>query len=87
MHPGQVRQLEEQLEAAITLVLERHFPGPPVMARTRHLMAKAAVTVLEAVAVKPERDAPGTRTVDRRPDTLLSTAGGHAHWWRMEHAS
>ena len=58
MHPDQVRQLEERIDAAITELIEKNFPGPPVSPRTTHLMAKAAVTVLEAVAEKPGRDAP-----------------------------
>ena len=56
MRPDQVRQLEERIDAAIAEVLKKHFPGRPVSPRTRHLMAKAAVTVLEAVAEKPGRD-------------------------------
>ena len=56
MDPNHVRHLEEQMEVAIADVLREHFPGPPVSPRTTHLMAKAAVTVLEAVE---EKLAPG----------------------------
>jgi hypothetical protein len=54
-----VRQLEEQISAAITGVIKSHFlPGQPVTARTTHLMAKAAVAVLEAVQEKPGPNTP-----------------------------
>ena len=41
-----VRDLEEECELAIREVIESQFEG--VSERTVHLMAKAAVTVLEA---------------------------------------
>lgn len=58
MDSHQVRQLEEQIASAITGVLKSHFPSQPVTARTTHLMAKAAVTVLEAVVEKPGAGGP-----------------------------
>jgi len=58
MDPNLVHHLEEQIDAAIADVLREHFPGPPVSPRTTHLMAKAAVTVLEAVEQKPATGTP-----------------------------
>src|SRR5271157_6405493 len=49
MDSHQVRQLEEQVASATTGVLKSHFPGYPESPRITHLMAKAAVAVLEAV--------------------------------------
>ena len=62
MDSHQVRKLEELVAAAISEVLKSHFPGPPVNPKTTHLMAKAAVTVLEAIADKP--GAGGSRPAD-----------------------
>jgi hypothetical protein len=56
MHPDLIRQLEERLDTAIAEVLEKHLSRPPVSPRTRHLMAKAAVTVLEAVQQEQGRE-------------------------------
>jgi hypothetical protein len=53
MEPGRVRELEEEIGEAIAKVLRRKtspLPDP----RTIHLMAKAAVTVLEAVTEKTD---------------------------------
>jgi hypothetical protein len=54
MNGGEVKVLEDELEAAIARVVRRlarakqiHAPPPD---RTYHLMAKAAAAVLEAVA-------------------------------------
>ncbi len=60
MDSPKVRQLEEEISAAITGVIKSHyhFPGRPVTARTIHLMAKAAVAVLEAVEEKPGPNSP-----------------------------
>jgi hypothetical protein len=57
MNHDEVRELEEACEEALVEVLKRHFrhPLPP---RTPHLMAKAAVTVLEAV-VQNRRESEG----------------------------
>jgi hypothetical protein len=52
MDHEQVRQLEDAIDAAIAYVLGKHVPGPPLTPKTTHLMAKAAVAVLEAVAEK-----------------------------------
>jgi hypothetical protein len=59
MHRDQVRLLEEELETAIAQVVRRvakdgGVKSPP-LGRTYHLMAKAAVAVLEAVADEEER--------------------------------
>ena len=43
-----VRELEEACERALADVLRKHYPHA-VEHHTRHLMAKAAVAVLEAV--------------------------------------
>lgn len=48
MDHNQVLELEEALERAIAEVLRKHYRHE-VLHRTRHLMAKAAVSVLEAV--------------------------------------
>jgi hypothetical protein len=63
MHPDLIRLLEEQIAAAIADRLEKHFARPQVTPRTTHLMAKAAVTVLEAVQSEQGRDKP--RVEDR----------------------
>ena len=48
MNHDEVRRLEEACEEAIAEVLRRHIKKP-IPGRTGHLMAKAAVAVLEAV--------------------------------------
>ena len=48
MDHNQVLELEEACERALAEVLRKHYAGP-VELRTRHLMAKAAIAVLEAV--------------------------------------
>ena len=48
MDHNQVLELEEACERAIVEVLRKHYPHE-VLHRVRHLMAKAAVAVLEAV--------------------------------------
>jgi len=45
---NEVLELEEACERAIADVLRKHYPHE-VLHRVRHLMAKAAVAVLEAV--------------------------------------
>jgi hypothetical protein len=57
MDPQRVRELEDEIARAIALVLDKHSLPRPFRARTVHLMAKAAVTVLEAVMETPARDA------------------------------
>lgn len=47
MDHNQVLELEEALERAVAEVLRKHYPHQ-VLHRVRHLMAKAAVAVLEA---------------------------------------
>lgn len=53
MDHEQVRTLEDEIETAVTAVIEKHFrrrkPKVAVGRRTQYLMAKAAVAVLEAV--------------------------------------
>jgi hypothetical protein len=51
---NEVRELEEACERALAEVLRKHYPHT-VEHHTRHLMAKAAVAVLEAVD-KAERE-------------------------------
>lgn len=51
MQGDDVRQLEEQVEAALESALADRKVSP----RTRHLMAKAAVAVLEAVEAEERR--------------------------------
>lgn len=46
MEPGFVRELEQECEEVLNQVVEQHFDG--LSPRIMHLMAKAAVTVLEA---------------------------------------
>ncbi len=48
MDHNEVRELEEACERAIAEVLRKHYPHA-LPHGIRHLMAKAAVTVLEAV--------------------------------------
>jgi hypothetical protein len=48
MDHNEVRELEEACERALAEVLRKHYPHE-VLHRVRHLMAKAAVAVLEAV--------------------------------------
>jgi hypothetical protein len=48
MDHNDVLELEEALERAMAEVLRKHYPHE-VLHRVRHLMAKAAVAVLEAV--------------------------------------
>ena len=48
MDHNQVLELEEAFERSIAEVLRKHYPHE-VLHRVRHLMAKAAVAVLEAV--------------------------------------
>ena len=48
MDHNEVRELEEACERAIADLLRKHYPHP-VELHTRHMMAKAAVAVLEAV--------------------------------------
>ena len=48
MDHNEVRELEEACERALADVLRKHYRHP-VEHLTRHLMAKAAVAVLEAV--------------------------------------
>jgi hypothetical protein len=48
MNRDEVRTLEDACQEAIAEVLRRHFKKP-IPGRTGHLMAKAAVAVLEAV--------------------------------------
>ncbi len=57
MDPNQIRRLEEHVASAIAGVLEGHFADCPQTPRLTHLMAKAAVAVLEAVA---EKSGPGS---------------------------
>ena len=61
MNHDQLEVLEQELEIAIGRVVRRLARakqiGPPPSGRTYHLMAKAAATVLEAVA---EEGAPNT---------------------------
>jgi hypothetical protein len=45
---NEVRELEEACERAIADLLRKHYPHS-VELHTRHMMAKAAVAVLEAV--------------------------------------
>lgn len=56
MEPELVEDLEEELEAVILQALQRlgknRLPHPPTP-RLAHLMAKAAVTVYEAVSMRP----------------------------------
>jgi hypothetical protein len=54
MQADDVRQLEHLIEAALDTALAGRTPKP-VSPRTRHLMAKAAVAVLEAVDAEDER--------------------------------
>lgn len=56
MQADDVRQLEQAVEAALEAVLAGRT-AKPVSPRTRHLMAKAAVTVLEAVDAQERRPA------------------------------
>ena len=55
MDHNQVLKLEEALERAIVEVLRKHYRHE-VLHRTRHLMANAAVSVLEAVEVAKVED-------------------------------
>jgi hypothetical protein len=48
MDHNEVLELETACERAIAEVLRKHYPHE-VLHRVRHLMAKAAVAVLEAV--------------------------------------
>jgi len=48
MDHNQVLELEDACERALADVLRKHYPHE-VLHRVRHLMAKAAVAVLEAV--------------------------------------
>ena len=48
MDHNQVMELEEAIERSIAEVLRKHCPHE-ILHRVRHLMAKAAVAVLEAV--------------------------------------
>jgi hypothetical protein len=48
MDHNEVLELEQACERAIAEVLRKHYPHE-VLHRVRHLMAKAAVAVLEAV--------------------------------------
>jgi hypothetical protein len=48
MDPNDVRRLEEACERAMAEVLRKHYSST-VQPRICHLMAKAAVAVLEAV--------------------------------------
>jgi hypothetical protein len=48
MNRDEIRQLEEACERVLTEVVRKHFEHA-VEPRVFHLMAKAAVTVLEAV--------------------------------------
>jgi hypothetical protein len=57
MDGERVRDLEAEIGRAIADVLARRAPEAAVDPRTLHLMAKAAVTVLEAVSAK-DRPAP-----------------------------
>ncbi len=61
MDSHQVRQLEEQVARAIAVVLKSHSPGHRESPRITHLMAKAAVAVLEAVEEKPDPDTHGSK--------------------------
>ena len=56
MDPEEVRGLEEASERALADVLRQHLHDP-VSPRVRHLMAKAAVAVLEAVIHDRDEDA------------------------------
>ena len=56
----EVRRLEDEIDTAIAEVLNTLQPRRPVSPRITHLMAKAAVTVLEAVEEKPDPDARGS---------------------------
>lgn len=58
LDPYQIRRLEEHLASAVSGVLESHFPDCPRNPRLTHLMAKAAVAVLEAVVDKSGPGAP-----------------------------
>lgn len=51
MPPQRVRDLERTLEAAIVEALRRQ-EGKPPQPRIAHLMAKAAVAVLEATEIE-----------------------------------
>jgi hypothetical protein len=64
LEPQQVRDLERALESAIAGALRGHSQRlrfrRPLSARAIHLMAKAAVAVLEAVADEQRPDEPAT---------------------------
>jgi hypothetical protein len=55
MDKDDVRNFEEACEKALATVLKKKFPKAKVPPRTCHLMAKAAVSVLEAVMDEPPR--------------------------------
>ncbi|MGO8750215.1 MAG: hypothetical protein ACLQNE_30075 [Thermoguttaceae bacterium] len=59
MDGKRVRELEEEIEAAIAKVVRRlgKDHNPPLPERVCHLMAKAAVAVFEAVDEQPQRRA------------------------------
>ena len=58
MNPGVQRALEQEIENAIAETLANTDLKLPLRApkRTMHLMAKAAVTVYEAVAEQPPKE-------------------------------
>jgi len=62
MNPQEIHDLESAIEAGIARALARHPDKQTATAskRTRHLMAKAAVSVLEAVR-ESQRGKRGTR--------------------------
>jgi hypothetical protein len=55
MNHDEVRELEDACERALSEVLQRRLP-PPWSPRLSHLMAKAAVAVLEAVVDDRDED-------------------------------
>lgn len=58
LDPYQIRRIEEHVASAVSEVLESHFPDCPQTPRLTHLMATAAVAVLEAVVDKSSPGAP-----------------------------
>lgn len=54
MEPGFVRELEQECEEVLNQVVDRHIEG--LSPRIMHLMAKAAVTVLEAALESEEME-------------------------------
>ena len=77
MEPGFVRELEQECEEVLNQVVEQHFDG--LSPRIMHLMAKAAVTVLEAALESEDVEDEFVDEIDEEAQCLRKRPPAAAH--------